>query len=269
MSLSEFKKEVESNIHELSKDKVLAQNTKVWFEQSLINKYAYNFTSFSVPIIQYPQDMIALQELIWEIKPDLIIETGIAHGGSIVQSASVLAMIEYQEAVLSGSVVDPIMPTRKVLGLDVDIRQHNKKVIEKHFLSSRIDMIEGSSISKEVIKAVYEYAAPFKNIMIVLDSNHTHDHVLKELQAYAPLVSKGSYCIVYDTIIEDLPKDQFPNRSWGIGNNPKTALREYLNLLKDRKIKAIDGGRLHFEINKNIEAKIQITVGPDGYLKRI
>ena len=269
MAIDEFKREVKNNIIGLSKDKLLAKCTKAWFEQSLVNKYSYNFTSFSVPIIQYPQDMVALQELIWEVKPDLVIEAGIAHGGSLIQSASVLAMIEYAEAVDSNRVIDPTQPNRKVLGLDIDIRPHNKKVIENHFLSSRIDMIEGSSISKEVIRRVHEYAKDFSNILVILDSNHTHDHVLSELKAYAPLVSSGSYCVVYDTVIEDLDESQFPDRPWGPGDNPKTALHEYLKLLADEHINAADGEKLSFLIDKDIESKIQITVGPDGYLKRI
>ena len=266
---TDFREEVRNNIIGLSKNKLLAKSTKVWFEQSLTNKYSYNFTSFSVPIIQYPQDMVALQEVIWRVKPDLIIETGIAHGGSLVQSASVLAMIEYSEAVDANLTMDPTRPNRKVLGLDIDIRPHNKKVIEGHFLSSRIDMIEGSSISEEVIGRVHEYARDFSNILIILDSNHTHDHVLSELKAYAPLVSLGSYCVVYDTIIEELAEDQFPDRPWGPGNNPKTAVHEYLKLLAKDKITAADGDKLNFSIDRDIESKIQITVGPDGYLRRV
>ena len=268
-AIAEFKKEVKNNILGLSKDKLLAKSTKAWFKQSLINKYSYNFTSFSVPIIQYPQDMIALQELIWEVKPDLVIEAGIAHGGSLIQSASVLALIEYAEAVSSNSVIDPTQTSRKVLGLDIDIRPHNKEVIENHFLSSRIDMIEGSSISDKVVRRVHEYAKDFSNIFVILDSNHTNDHVLSELKAYAPLVSIGSYCVVYDTVIEDLDENQFPDRPWGPGDNPKTALHEYLKILEDENINAVDGKKLNFLINKDIESKIQITVGPDGYLKRI
>ena len=132
MAIAEFKREVQNNIVALSKDELLAKSTKAWFEQSLVNKYSYNFTSFSVPIIQYPQDMVALQELIWEVKPDLVIEAGIAHGGSLIQSASILAMIEYQEAVQSNTILDPTRPVRKVLGLDIDIHQHNKEVIQSH-----------------------------------------------------------------------------------------------------------------------------------------
>jgi cephalosporin hydroxylase len=134
---------------------------------------------------------------------------------------------------------------------------------------SRIDMIEGSSISDEIIKEVHEYAKPHKNILIFLDSNHTHQHVLEELRAYAPLVSKDSYCVVYDTIVEDLPADQFPNRSWGKGDNPKTALFQYLDEIKNSPVYGVDGEILNFSIDKEIEQKIQITVAPDGFLKRI
>jgi cephalosporin hydroxylase len=269
MTLTKFKKEVESNIKKLSQNKNLIESTKIWFQRSLLNKYSYNFSSYSVPIIQYPQDMIAIQELIWEIKPDLIIETGIAHGGSIIQSASILAMIEYQEAVLSNSFLNPAKPHRKVLGIDIDIRKHNKKIIDAHFLSERIDMIEGSSVSEKVIKSVYKYAKAYSKILVLLDSNHTHEHVLAELKAYTPLVTKNSYCIVYDTNIDDLPKKQFPDRSWGPGNNPKTAVHQFLKLLKKDVLVGVDGNKLKFKINKRIEAKLQITVAPDGYLKRI
>ena len=269
MTLTKFKKEVESNIKKLSQNKNLIESTKIWFQRSLLNKYSYNFSSYSVPIIQYPQDMIAIQELIWEIKPDLIIETGIAHGGSIIQSASILAMIEYQEAVLSNSFLNPAKPHRKVLGIDIDIRKHNKKIIDAHFLSERIDMIEGSSVSEKVIKSVYKYAKAYSKILVLLDSNHTHEHVLAELKAYTPLVTKNSYCIVYDTNIDDLPKKQFPDRSWGPGNNPKTAVHQFLKLLKKDVLVGVDGNKLKFKINKKIDVKLQITVAPDGYLKRI
>ena len=269
MTLLKFKNEVERNIKRLAKNKMLAESTKIWFERGLSNKYSYNFSSYSVPIIQYPQDMIAIQELIWEIKPDLIIETGIAHGGSLIQSASILAMIEYQEAALSNSFLNPAKPYRKVLGIDIDIRKHNKKIIGAHFLSKRIDMIEGSSVSKKVIKSVYKYAKEYSNILVLLDSNHTHEHVLAELKAYTPLVAKNSYCVVYDTIIEDLPKKQFPNRPWGPGNNPKTAIHQFLKLLKKDALVGVDGNKLKFKVNKSIEAKLQITVASGGYLKRI
>ena len=236
---------------------------------STIPKYSYNFFWLSRPIIQYPQDMIAMQELIWQVKPDLIIETGIAHGGSLILSASMLAMIDYCEAAEAGKTLDPKASRRRVLGLDIDIRAHNRAAIEVHPLAHKIDMIQGSSITSEIIAQVHEHAKGYERILVCLDSNHTHEHVLAELEAYAPLVSPDSYCIVFDTVIEDMPDDMFPNRPWGKGNNPKTAAREYLRRLKEKGRTAADGAPLHFEIDKMIENKLLITVAPDGYLRRV
>ena len=209
------------------------------------------------PIIQYPQDIVAIQEIIWDVKPDLIIETGIAHGGSLILSASMLAQIDMMEAIESGQTMNPNQSKRKVLGIDIDIREHNKIEIEKHYLSSRIQMIQGSSISSEIIEQVKIIANNYETILVFLDSNHTHEHVLAELEAYAGLTSIDSFCIVFDTIVEDLPLNSFPDRPWGPGNNPKTAVWEYL--------KSNSG----FEIDKSIENKLLITVAPDGYLKRV
>ena len=175
----------------------------------------YNFECFGRPVIQTPVDIIALQEIIWKVKPDLIIETGIAHGGSVIGSASMLAMIDLCEAINLGKNLNSKKSTRKVLGIDIDIRTHNRKEIEKHPLSSWIKMIEGSSISEEIIKKVHEYSKNYDNILIILDSNHTYKHVLAELNAYATLTSINSYCIVFDTIIDDLPNNIFPDRPWG------------------------------------------------------
>lgn len=210
-------------------------------------KYSYNFSWLGRPIIQYPQDMIALQEIIWEVKPDMIIETGIAHGGSLIFSASMLTLLEACEEIENG----------KVLGIDIDIREHNRKAIEAHPMSKKITMFQGSSIDEEMIQKVHEFAKKGKKMLIILDSNHSHEHVLAELKAYANLASIGSYCIVFDTIIEDMPENSFPNRPWDKGNNPKTAVWEFL--------KENDS----FTIDKDIENKILITVAPDGYLKRI
>lgn len=214
---------------------------------SIAERYSYNFSFMGRPIIQYPQDMIAMQEVIWAVQPDLIIETGIAHGGSIIMSA---AMLELNAA--CGGPADA-----EVLAIDIDIRAHNRAAIEAHPMFKRISMIEGSSIAPEIIAQVKEKAAGKKKILISLDSNHTHDHVLAELEAYAPLTSVGSYCIVFDTVVEDLPADMYPDRPWHPGNNPKTAAWEYLKTHPE------------FEIDKNIENKILITVAPDGWLKRI
>ena len=252
-----FKNECIEYISLQSKDLSLSKHSKDWFYQSFKHKYPYNFSFLGRPIIQYPQDMVAIQELIWEIKPDLIIETGIAHGGSLIMSASMLALLDMCDAIESGSTFDPKKSNRKVLGLDIDIRKHNREAIETHPMSSRIQMIEGSSIDQKVIEQVHLLAKDYQRVMVCLDSNHTHAHVLAELQAYAMLTSIGSYCVVFDTIVEDLPKDMFPDRTWGPGNNPKTAVWEYL---KSNTI---------FEIDKDIQNKLLLTVAPDGYLKRI
>jgi len=209
------------------------------------------------PIIQYPQDMVAMQELIWQIKPDLIIETGIAHGGSLIMNASMLAMLDLCDAIESGEMIDPSQSKRKVLGIDIDIRAHNREAIEAHPMASRIQMIQGSSIAPEIITQVKEIAQGYKRVLVSLDSNHTHDHVLAELEAYAPLTSVGSYCVVFDTIVEDMPADMFPDRPWGPGDNPKTAVWEYLKTHPE------------FEIDNSIQHKLLITVAPDGWLKRV
>jgi cephalosporin hydroxylase len=220
-------------------------------------KYSYNFAWLGRPIIQYPQDMVAMQELIWQIKPDLIIETGIAHGGSLIFSASMLALLDMCEAIESGITLDPRQSKRKVLGIDIDIRAHNRAAIEAHPMASRIQMIQGSSIAPEIIEQVKQAAQGYQRVLVCLDSNHTHDHVLAELEAYAPLTSVGSYCVVFDTIVEDMPAEMFPDRPWAPGNNPKTAVWEYLKTHPE------------FEIDKSIPHKLLITVAPDGYLKRV
>lgn len=230
-------------------------------------KYTYHFTWLGRPIIQYPQDIYAMQEVIWSSKPDLIIETGIAHGGSLMMSASMLSLLDYCDAVVDGKTIDPQNVKRRVLGIDIDIRTHNRVAIEAHPMSHRIDMIEGSSIATDVINRVYEYAKNYKRILMFLDSNHTHNHVLAELEAYAPLTSIGSYCVVFDTVVEDMPISH--DRYWGKGNSPKTAVWEYLKILKEESRKGFDGELLHFEIDKMIENKLLITVAPDGYLKRV
>jgi len=205
-------------------------------------QYSYNFSWMGRPIIQYPQDMIAMQELIWQIKPDLIIETGIAHGGSIIYYASILELIGNGE----------------VLGIDIDIREHNRKEIEKHPMFKRIKMIQGSSVDPEIVARVADFAKNKKKIMVSLDSNHTHEHVMKELEYYSPFVSPDSYIVVFDTIVEDLPEGYFSQqRPWGISNNPKTAVHEFLQQNKN------------FEIDHSIDNKLLISVAPEGYLKRI
>jgi len=246
----------------LYKDNIsLHKASKDFFEQIGIGKadYVYNFFWLGVPIIQIPQDLQAIQEIIWEVKPDLIIETGIAWGGSLIFSASMLAILEACDVIQNGH----------VLGIDIDIRPHNKEAIIAHPLSKKITMFEGSSIDEEIVEKVRLFAKNYKRIMICLDSNHTHDHVLSELETYAPCVSVGSYCIVGDTIIEDAPKEMVSKRPWCKGNSPKTAVWEYLRHLKEEGRKASNGLPLNFEIDEVIEHKTVLTGSPDGFLKRV
>lgn len=265
----DFQKETENRIHANGSNDRLRKSASAFVTESTQPKYSYNFTAMGRPIIQYPQDMVAIQELIWTVKPDLIIETGIAHGGSLILSASMLAQLDMCDAIEAGVTFDPRESQRRVLGVDIDIRAHNRAAIEAHPMASRIQMIEGSSIAPEIVEQVRSVASEYKKVLVCLDSNHTHDHVLAELQAYAPLTSPGSYCCVFDTIIEDLPDEMFPDRPWGKGNNPKTAVWEYLRDLADTTRQGLDGGTLGFEIDKTIENKLLITVAPDGYLKRV
>jgi len=255
--MSDFQKEMAGRIAAIPANKKLCESAAEFMRASTLPKYSYNFAWQGRPIIQYPQDMVAMQELIWSIKPDLIIETGIAHGGSLIFSASMLALLDMCEAIEADEKLDPKLSRRKVLGIDIDIRAHNRAAIEAHPMASRIQMIQGSSIAPEIIEQVRAIAANYSRVLVCLDSNHTHDHVLAELQAYAPLTSKGSYCVVFDTVIEDMPKEMFPDRPWGPGDNPKTAVWEYLKIHPE------------FEIDKSIQNKLLLTVAPDGYLKRI
>jgi len=234
--------------------KVVAHN---FMSESVKSDYSYNFEWLSRPIIQYPQDIVATQEIIWKVKPDLIIETGIAHGGSLILSASLLALLDYCDAAYIGEKLDPFKPKRKVIGVDIDIRAHNREALDKHPLRNRLELIEGSSIAPEIVLQVKELSKDAENVMVFLDSNHTHEHVLSELKAYGPLVSKGSYCVVFDSVIEDLPDELCSEKAWGVGDNPKTALREYLKLNAD------------FSIDETIQDKLLITVAPEGYLERL
>lgn len=239
--------EVEVRIDLQGKSEPLVESAKQFYDLSAESKYSYNFTWMGRPIIQYPQDIVAMQELIWEVQPDLIIETGIAHGGSLILYASLLEL----NAACGGP------SEASILGVDIDIRTHNKEAIEAHPMSKRIEMIQGSSIATEIVDAVKDKAQGKQRIMVVLDSNHTHEHVLAELEAYAPLVTKGSYCVVFDTVVEDMSKGSFPDRPWDVGNNPKTAVWEYLK------------NHDEFGIDKRIQHKLLITVAPDGFLKRV
>ena len=255
--MNKFEEEVMSRIKENQSNFSLLEAAHRFMIESILPKYCYNFSVFGRPIIQYPQDILAMQELIWKIKPDLIIETGIAHGGSLILNASMLALQDMCDAIEQRVIFNPTVSKRKVLGIDIDIRPNNRKAIEEHPMASRIQIIQGSSIDPKVIVQVKKVSQDYKRILVCLDSNHTHSHVLGELKAYAPMTSIGSYCVVFDTVVEDMPSHMFPDRPWGPGNNPKTAVREYLK------------NHPEFEIDKSIEYKLLITVASDGYLKRV
>ncbi|MFA5065951.1 MAG: cephalosporin hydroxylase family protein [Dehalococcoidia bacterium] len=242
-----FEDEVRQRINAYKKNEELKASAKGFLIASIKTGYSYNFSWLGRPIIQYPQDIIAMQEIIWQVQPNLIIETGIAHGGSLILYASMLDL----NAACGGS------KDAEVLGIDIEIRSHNRKAIEDHPMFRRISMIEGSSIATDVIAQVREKARGRERVLVCLDSNHTHAHVLAELEAYAPLTTVGSYCVVFDTVIEDMSANLFPDRPWRPGNNPKTAVREYLKTHPE------------FKIDKGIEHKLLITVAPDGYLKRV
>lgn len=242
-----FASERKQNIASIGADTELKSSSRTWQVQAAKHNYIYNFSWLGRPIIQLPQDVFAMQELIWSIQPDLIIETGIAHGGSLIFSASMLEL----NAACGGP------EDSEVLGIDIDIRAHNREAIEAHPMFKRISMIEGSSVAPEIIEQVRARAAGKQRVLVCLDSNHTHDHVLAELKAYAPLTSVGSYCVVFDTAIEEVPAEMSADRPWGPGNNPKTAVREFLKTT-DR-----------FEIDQEIPNKLLITVAPDGYLRCI
>ncbi|HWQ42728.1 MAG TPA: cephalosporin hydroxylase family protein [Desulfosporosinus sp.] len=239
--IEEFKRDCDNEIVSMSLDDKLKELSINWMASTAKHKYTYHFTWMGRPIIQYPQDLLALQEIIWQIKPEVIIETGIAHGGSLIFYASMLELIAHGE----------------VIGIDLDIREHNRVEIEKHVMFKRITMLEGSSTDAEIVQEVKRLCSDKKCVMVVLDSNHTHSHVLEELKLYSPLVTAGSYLIVMDTGVDDMPEQLYAERPWGKGNNPKTAVKEFLRTT-DR-----------FIIDEKIHSKLLITVAPDGYLKCI
>ncbi len=238
----DFKKRNREMAGRMAADEGLRGLTGEWMAAATRYEYSYHFTWLGRPIIQFPQDIVATQEVIWRVRPDLIIETGIASGGSLIFSASMLEL-------LGGDGL--------VVGIDVDIREHNRAEIERHPLAKRIRMIQGSSVDESVVRQAAEFAAGRKTVMVMLDSNHTHEHVLRELELYAPLVTPGSYLIVYDTVVEQMPEGMYPDRPWGRGDNPLTAVREFLK-----------GSGSDFEIDSETEEKLLITVAPSGYLRR-
>lgn len=238
--VEEFVAEVQANVRAQGNDAALRDLATAFMRETSRYKYDYNFTWLGRPIIQYPQDILAMQEIIWRVRPDLIVETGIAHGGSLILYASLLELIGEKG---------------EVLGVDIEIREHNRAEIEKHPMYKRIKMIQGSSVDDATVARVREFARGKHTILVALDSNHSHRHVLGELQRYSPLVTKGSYLVVFDTVIEDMPEGSYPDRPWDKGNNPMTAVAEFLR------------GNNRFVVDKEIEGKLLITQARDGYLR--
>lgn len=251
-----FQQECRERLAANGQDAAFQTLSQSWLQASMQRKYVYNFEWMGRPIIQYPQDMVAVQELIMRVKPDVVIETGIAHGGSLVLSASMLALLDMSDAIDEGGSFDPRVSERKVVGVDIDIRSHNRTAIESHPMASRIQMIQGSSIAPETIEQVRRAIGNAKKVMVFLDSMHSHDHVLAELNAYGPMVSIGSYCIVFDTFVEDMPPGFFTDRPWDVGNNPKTAVHAWLP------------DHPGFEVDSDWQNKLLVTVAPDGFLVR-
>ncbi|WP_420331921.1 cephalosporin hydroxylase family protein [Oceanicaulis alexandrii] len=251
--MDQYETEVRKRLQTMSQDADLESAAKAFLEASIAAQYSYNFNWLGVPIIQYPQDIMALQEIVWQVRPDVIVETGIARGGSLSLSASLLALLDLSEMEATGQQVSS---QRRVIGVDIDIRPHTRQAIDKHPFKNRITMIEGSSVDTDVIASVRRAVGDSKTVLVCLDSHHGHDHVLQELEAYAPLVSVGSYCIVFDTIIDDLEDSLLFDRPWGPGDNPKTAVESWLK------------NHNEFEINKELNHKLQVTVAKDGYLIR-
>lgn len=256
--IQQFEQEVQENIDRLANDPSLPDESLAWMLRAgTVGAYTYNFRWLGRPIIQYPQDIQAMQEIIWSTRPDVIIETGIAHGGSLIMNASMLALLDYCDAQTNKTPLLPGVSSRRVIGVDIDIRAHNREAIEQHPLSHMITMIQGSSIASEIVDQVRSLASGAQRVLVSLDSNHTADHVLAELDAYAPLVSVGSYCVVFDTVVEDMPVELCHGRPWHPGNSPKTAVHEWIRQHPE------------FSIDRELEAKLQITVARDGYLRRI
>lgn len=267
--VDEFRRRVADSIRRIGEDRDFIGLSNIWVRESIRHAYVQNFTWLGRPIVQLPQDVYAIQELIWACRPDLVIETGIAHGGSLVMSASMLALLDYCDAAQAGVALDPKASRRKVVGVDIDIRPHNRAAIESHPMAHKIVTIQGSSIAPETFSQVAAHAQGYERVIVFLDSNHTHEHVLAELELYAPLTTRDSYCVVWDTRIDDLPSDMFADRPWGKGNSPKTAVSSYMELLCKEGRTAADGEPLAFEYDRALEHKITITASSDGFLRRV
>lgn len=220
--------------------------SRAWLRCGWDTKYVYSFSWLGRPMIQLPEDMIRLQEVIYSVKPDVIVETGIAHGGSLIFHASLC------RAIGKG----------RVVGVDIEIRPHNREAISKHEMSDYITMIEGSSIDPDVVDQVSKQIKPGESVMVILDSNHTKDHVLGELQAYAPLVSIGSYIIACDGIMADVKGAPRSQDDWD-WNNPTEAAKAFATEAQNFVIE-----EPRFPFNEGVVTE-RVTYWPSAFLKRV
>jgi cephalosporin hydroxylase len=239
---ADFEREKRLAAERMAADEALAADALAVNAAADRHDWSYQRSWLGLPVIQLPSDVVALQEVIWETRPQLVIETGIARGGSLILYASILELIG------EGS----------VLGIDIDIRAHNRAGIESHPLAHRVRMLEGSSVDQQVLSEARAAASQVERVMVILDSSHTHEHVLAELRAYAPLVTVGQFLVVADTFVERIPPQAHrPDRPWGPGDNPATALAVWLE--------ETDA----FEPDPFVNAKLLLTASPGGYLRRV
>jgi cephalosporin hydroxylase len=239
-ALAEFARSKTQSIDAMAADTHMRELSRAWFIAASRHRYSYNFEWFGVPIIQFPPDLVALQEVVWSSRPDCIIETGVAHGGSLLFYASLLKAMD----------VDGV-----VIGVDIDIRAHNRERLDSHPLRARIDLVQGSSTAAETVDAVRTLVGAAQNPLVILDSNHTYEHVAREMELYAPFVRKGGYLVVLDTVVDDMPASFSADRPWGPGHGPKRAVTEFLERTS------------RFQVDQSYNDKLLITVAPDGFLQ--
>lgn len=241
---------VESNggsiTYPLSTPEAFSIISELWLRCGWDNKYVYSFSWLGRPIIQLPEDMFRIQEVIYQVKPDVIIETGVAHGGSLIFYASLFAA----------------RGKGRVIGVDIEIRPHNRKAVENHELFKYITLVEGSSIEPKIVATIKSLVKPEEKVLVVLDSNHTKQHVLAELNAYSDLVSIGSYLVATDGIMGNLVGAPRSKADWS-WNNPKAAVEEFL---REKPHFILEEPTFPFNEGNITE---RVTYWPNAFLKRV
>ena len=232
--------------HSLASPEAFKIVSDAWIRCGWDTKYVYSFSWMGRPIIQLPDDMVRIQEVIYQVKPDLIIETGVAHGGSLIFYASLCKA----------------MDRGRIVGIDIEIRPHNRKAIDAHELSPLITLVEGSSVDAGLVEQVRGHARPGETVLVLLDSNHTKAHVLAELEAYGPMVTQGSYIVATDGIMAQVagaPRSG-PDWSW---NNPISAIEAFVADHPEFVVEEPE-----FPFNEGV-VKDRVTYWPSAYLKRV